>query len=133
MKVFLDTNVLVSAFTAHGLCAELFEYIISHHTLVLSEVVLGELERILVSKMNVPRAKVHRTILFLREFQIQPASPDIDKGELRDEQDKLVLQSAIDAKAEYLITGDKDLLTISDRLSSPEIMSPRDYWLSQRS
>jgi predicted nucleic acid-binding protein len=41
VRVFLDTNVLISAFATRGLCAELFRSVIAEHELVLGEVVLA--------------------------------------------------------------------------------------------
>jgi predicted nucleic acid-binding protein len=37
-----------------------------------------------------------------------------------------VLGTLLAAKADYLITGDKDLLALSDR--HPTIISPADFW-----
>ena len=42
MRVFFDTNVLVSAFLARGLCADLLRLVLSEHTLLCSEVVLDD-------------------------------------------------------------------------------------------
>ena len=47
MRVFFDTNVLVSAFLARGLCADLLRLVLSEHTLVCSELVLAELSAVL--------------------------------------------------------------------------------------
>ena len=47
MKVFLDTNVLVSAFTARGLCTDLFRYLLAEHEVMTGEVNLVELRRVL--------------------------------------------------------------------------------------
>ena len=47
MRVFFDTNVLVSAFLARGLCADLLRLVLTEHTLVTSEVVLAGLESML--------------------------------------------------------------------------------------
>ena len=52
MKVFLDTNVLASALTTRGLCAELFEVVLQSHELLTSDPVLRELERILPEKLG---------------------------------------------------------------------------------
>tara|TARA_Y100000590_G_C15710915_1_gene1010249 strand:+ start:1307 stop:1432 length:126 start_codon:yes stop_codon:yes gene_type:complete len=40
MKVFLDTNVLVSAFATRGLCADVMRVILTEHELLIGEVVL---------------------------------------------------------------------------------------------
>ncbi len=45
MKVFPDTNVLVAAFIARGLCADLFREILKRHQLVVVEAFLDELQR----------------------------------------------------------------------------------------
>ena len=50
MKVFLDTNVLASALTTSGLCAELFEVVLQSHELMISDSLHEELERILSDK-----------------------------------------------------------------------------------
>lgn len=47
MRVFLDTNVLVSAFASRGLCADLFELVLVEHDLVLGRTVLRELNKAL--------------------------------------------------------------------------------------
>ena len=48
MKIFIDANVLVSAFTARGLCADLLEVILADHQLMTGEFVLEELECVLI-------------------------------------------------------------------------------------
>ncbi len=68
MRIFLDTNVLVSAFTARGLCAELLEKIITEHHLIVGEFILKELERVLLTKLSIPSAKVSATINFLQKY-----------------------------------------------------------------
>jgi uncharacterized protein len=40
VRVFLDTNVLVSAFATRGLCADLLELVLLEHDLVLGRWVI---------------------------------------------------------------------------------------------
>jgi len=47
VRVFLDTNVLVSAFASRGLCADLFELVLLEHDFVLGRNVLRELKKAL--------------------------------------------------------------------------------------
>ena len=54
MKVFLDTNVLASALATRGLCAELFESVLTGHELLASRGLLAELQRILTAKLRIP-------------------------------------------------------------------------------
>jgi len=72
VKIFTDTNVLVSAFTARGLCADLLEVILTDHQLMTGEFVLKEFERVLITKLNVPKKNVMDTIQFLRQFHVEP-------------------------------------------------------------
>ena len=47
MRVFLDTNVPVSAFATREICAAVLRVMLAEHTLVTGEVVLRELGRVL--------------------------------------------------------------------------------------
>ena len=53
MRVFLDTNVLVSAVATRGLCADVFREILSSHQLVVSAPLISELNKILHSKIGI--------------------------------------------------------------------------------
>ncbi|MEX0608050.1 MAG: putative toxin-antitoxin system toxin component, PIN family [Balneolaceae bacterium] len=128
MKIFTDTNVLVSAFTARGLCTDLLEIILSDHQLMTGEFVLQELERVLITKLNIPQNKVSKTLLFLRKHHIEPFPEEPSKIKVRDEDDRWVLESALKAKADILVTGDKDLLVLSKDITQVKIISPRGFW-----
>lgn len=54
MKVFLDTNALAKASATRGLCAELFESVLTGHDLLASRELLVELRRILTTKLRIP-------------------------------------------------------------------------------
>jgi uncharacterized protein len=128
MKIFADTNVLVSAFTARGLCADLLEVILADHHLMTGEYVLSELERVLSTKLNVPEQKVLATVQFLRKHHIEPIPGSTSEYKIKDEDDRWVLESAIRAKADFLVTGDRDLLDISNKVKELKIISPRGFW-----
>ncbi|MEX1261284.1 MAG: PIN domain-containing protein, partial [Balneolaceae bacterium] len=101
MKIFADTNVLVSAFTARGLCKDLLEVILSDHQLMTGEFVLQELECVLITKLNVPQNRVSDTLIFLRKHHIEPIPDKPSEVKVR-EDDRWVLESAIRAKADIL-------------------------------
>lgn len=127
MRVALDTNVLVSAFTTRGLCADLLAVVISEHQLVLGEKVLGELSRVLEKKMKMPVDLVVEAQTFLRqEAAVISQGPDIDHG-IRDPDDVEVVAQALDGLAEVFVAGDRDLLDIADQLPI-EVLSPRGFW-----
>lgn len=128
MKIFADTNVLVSAFTARGLCADLLEIILADHQLMTGEFVLQELQRVLTTKLKVPQKKVSDVLQFLRNHHVEPIPDNPSDVKVRDEDDRWVLESAIRAKADILVTGDKDLLDISKNVPQLRIVSPRKFW-----
>jgi len=128
MRIFADTNVLVSAFTARGLCADLLEVILADHQLMTGEIVLEELNRVLQIKLKIPENKVANVVEFLRKYHVEPVPDKPSEVKVRDEDDRWVLESAIRAKADILVTGDKDLLDISEKVSQLKIISPREIW-----
>ncbi|MFW6348498.1 MAG: putative toxin-antitoxin system toxin component, PIN family [Cyclonatronaceae bacterium] len=128
MKIFADTNVLVSAFTARGLCADLLEVILADHQLMTGEFVLQELERVLTIKLNVPQSKAAAIRQFLLKYHVEPIPDKPSKIKIRDKDDRWVLESAIRANADILVTGDKDLLVLSKQITQIRIISPRGFW-----
>lgn len=127
MKVFLDTNVLVSAFASRGVCADLLRHVLVEHDLVTGEVVVAELKRILLKRIGVPTPVVAEIEALLREHQVVPKSRrHLDLG-LRDADDEWIVASAVAGKAEMLVTGDKDIL--DTRVQLPiRVCSPRQFW-----
>ena len=133
MRIALDTNVLISAYITRGLSSDVFRYILVDHELVLSEQVLGEFARILESKFGVPKKHVAEFVRELRQHHVEPLpTNEIGYDVVRDPDDRIVLHSAINAKATILITGDRDLLDVSDNITQVKVQTPRQFWESIR-
>ena len=127
MRVFLDTNVLVSAFTTRGLCADVLRVVLRDHTLLTGEFNLGELRRVLRTRMAAPEHVVDSAESLLRGHVVVPAPEAPASIEVRDPDDAWVLASALAGKADILVTGDRDLLAI--RSEAPlTIVTPRQWW-----
>ena len=127
MKVFLDTNVLVSAFASRGLCADVLRHVLADHELVLGEVVLTELRRVLRDRLRLPATAIADIETFLRIHPVVPKPRRPSDVDIRDSDDAWILASAIDAKADLVVTGDEDLLT-PGRKSPIPLLSPRQFW-----
>ena len=54
MKIVLDTNVLIAALIARGVCHELLEHCVLRHTLFTSEFILNETHEKLTEKFGCP-------------------------------------------------------------------------------
>lgn len=127
MRVFFDTNVLISAHTARGLSADLFRLVLSEHEVQTGEVNLDEFRRVLHERFKVPTSEVTRAERELREHTIVPRPSAPAALEIRDPDDAWVLASAIEGQADALVTGDNDLLDVAG--SAPiRILSPRACW-----
>jgi putative PIN family toxin of toxin-antitoxin system len=127
LRVFLDTNVLVSAFTTRGICTDILSLVLSEHQLVVGETVLKELGRILEQKMRMPAETIAEAeALLRREAAVPSAAADVALS-IRDPDDVAVLGEAIEGEADVLVTGDRDLLDVAG-VSPVEIVSPRGFW-----
>lgn len=127
MRVFFDTNVLVSALTARGLCKDLLGKCLTDHVLITGEVVLDELRRVLSKQFQLPNDYVNEVLAELREEYVEPKPQLSSDVKLRDKDDGWVLASAIAAQADVLVTGDKDLLIVAEK-TQLKIVSPRQLW-----
>jgi putative PIN family toxin of toxin-antitoxin system len=132
VKVFLDTNVLVSAFTARGLCTDLFRYLLAEHEVMTGEVNLVELRRVLAEHFHASDHQLAVVEGQLRDQVVVPRPAATSAVRVRDPDDAWVLASAIAGAADLLVTGDKDLLTVASRAPLP-ILSPRETWERLRS
>ncbi|MGM0739603.1 MAG: putative toxin-antitoxin system toxin component, PIN family, partial [Bacteroidota bacterium] len=128
MKVFADTNFLVSAFATRGLSADVFQMLLAEHELMTGEFVLTELRRVLREKLKVPEQIIQEAEQLVRRHHIEPVPKEPSAIQVRDEDDRWVLASAIHAKADILITGDKDLLNIAEKVEELKIITPRGFW-----
>ncbi len=127
MRIFLDTNVLVSAVATRGLCADVLREILTRHQLIVSDSLIKELKKALRKKLSVPEDLVFEFAEFIRNesyFSTSPAFPDID---IKDNDDIPILSCALNGKADLFITGDKELLGLR-RIRMMEIVSPRGFW-----
>lgn len=126
MRVFFDTNVLVSAFLARGLCADLLRLVLTEHTLVTSEVVLAELRDVLGRKGRLPGQQIEAIETFLRHQPVAPRPAQTLELGLVDGDDEWVLASAVLAQADLFVTGDQGVLAC--RNPPLPMFNPRGCW-----
>ena len=128
MRVFLDTNVLISAFATRGLSADVFRLVLVEHTFVTGEVVLEEFERVLSSKFKVPDLVIEDLLNLLRRYHVEPKPEKLIPLPESDPDDQWILTTAVSVEADVLITGDSHLLDLATEVHKPTILSLRDFW-----
>ena len=128
MRVFPDTNVLARAFGTRGLCADVLRVILAEHELVSGEVVIEELRGVLRRKFGVPADTVQEIESFIRGYWVEAKPHQLPNLRLSDRGDLIVVGSAINARAEILITGDHEILALKPQPERLRIVSPREFW-----
>ncbi len=126
MKVFLDTNVLASAFLARGPCSRILdEAVDGKFEALVSEQVLEELARFFTKKLKICRADQREAEALIRAVCRIVAPPDVVPHVCRDESDNAIFAAAKAAGADYLVTGDQDLQSLKKR--RPKILAPAAF------
>lgn len=128
MRVFLDTNVLVSAFATRGLSADVFRLVLAEHELIVGQIVLDELRRVLRKKIGLPESAVREALTTVEEHRVVPTAETDPGVEVADPPDARVLATALAAGADVLVTGDRDLLSVNDRVEELRSLDPRGFW-----
>ncbi|TAK53406.1 MAG: putative toxin-antitoxin system toxin component, PIN family, partial [Gammaproteobacteria bacterium] len=129
LRVVLDTNVLVSGLvypgSVPGRIVEAWRQ--GSLAVVLSRYILDELVRVLprLSKVRMTPAEIRDladSFVFLADV-VEPQG--VREPNLRDPADQPVLLTLLAANADYLISGDKDLLALAEQYS---IITPAQFW-----
>ncbi len=131
MKVFLDTNVLVSAMATRGLCADVLREILTSHQLIVSVPLFNELKRVLREKLQIPGELIDDAIEILQRDAHFATPSTLSDVKIRDKDDLTILSSALNGNADLLVTGDKELLDLG-KIEDMEIVSPRGFWERMR-
>src|SRR4030042_3717446 len=112
MKLVLDSNIIVAAYAGRGLCNSLFELCLDRYSVIISDFILVEVRRTLHTKLKMPTKNVQIIIDYLKEFCILSVYEKLKENICRDKNDNDIIALALSNNAEYLITGDKDLLVL---------------------
>jgi uncharacterized protein len=125
VTIVLDTNVIVAALVAKGLCHEVVARALGACTVVTSMPLLDELEQTLRARFTLgPAANAFLKQLRGRVRLVEPMA--LPSPVSRDADDDVVLATAVAAGATVIVTGDQDLLVIG-RYGGVDIVSPRQF------
>lgn len=128
MKVVFDTNILIAAFLTEGLCSGLLIRAHKHDfDLILSDDILREFKGILTKKFKISSSDISE----ITDIITETASEILHKVNsapriCRDPDDDMIIAGAVDASADYIVTGDEDLLTLK-KFKNIIILNPRNF------
>jgi hypothetical protein len=125
VRVVLDTNVIVAGIVAEGLCREILEIHVPEHTVILSQTLWDELLATLRRKFGLTPDDL--PILALYRQHADWCKPSkLAEAICRDPDDDWVLATAREGRAEAIVSGDADLLTLKS-YAGIEVISPRQF------
>lgn len=130
MKIVIDTNVLINGFKD--------DY--SYEKKIIDAVIAGEIEAY-ANKQTLQENKLISSQLINNEAY----SKELDTffaqihwvvnrrkiRVVRDPEDNKILESAVEANAEYLITSDNDLLGLT-KYRNVNIVNPSEFWVKHK-
>jgi putative PIN family toxin of toxin-antitoxin system len=95
MKVVLDTNGLIAAFIARGVCNELLEHCAIVHEIVVSPFILGELRDTLTRKFQYDADEVDSVVRLLASRCSVVAHRELSEESCRDSDDDKAIGTAV--------------------------------------
>lgn len=128
MKAVFDTNVLIAAFLTEGICAKLMIRARRRDfNLILCDGILQEFKRVLKKKFATSPHETSEALTILSEAALEILGrTDSITPICRDSDDDLILACAKDAAADYVVTGDEDLLVLKN-YEGVSIVNPREF------
>ncbi len=131
MKIILDTNVYFSAFVFDKNVLKLLDLCHLNYKMYISEEILTEIESKLFGdkiKRIHPEYNQQTTLEFFKKIkEINTLINPTQKVTIcRDPDDNKFLELALEISADYLITGDEDLLELK-QFESTKILKPSQF------
>ncbi len=130
MKIVLDTNVLINAFKD--------EY--SYEKRIINEVISGNIEayanRQTIQENKLILSQIVNNPEYERELdaffsQITLVTNRHQIHVVRDPEDNKILESAVEAEAQFLVTSDNDLLSLEE-FQGIKIVNPTQFWVTYK-
>ena len=129
IRLVLDSNVLISSLFWKGLPRHIVDLAIARHIeAITSPDILSEIEIVLREDFSdIPYSKIEEIIRDILSYsRLIPSERIFVKG-LRDAADAKIISCALAGKADYIVTGDKDLLVLKEykgiRIVTPKTLS----------
>jgi uncharacterized protein len=134
MKIILDTNVYFSAFGFNGQMLQMLRECFERNSIIIyhSPEILAEIEaKIFSDRFRLLTKNKFSSDYILDLFQAmktnsQNVNPSININICRDPKDNMFLSLAQEIAADYIVSGDRDLLVLNP-FQKTQILTPADF------
>ncbi|HEY6339015.1 MAG TPA: putative toxin-antitoxin system toxin component, PIN family [Candidatus Sulfotelmatobacter sp.] len=127
IRMVLDTNVFVSALVFGGVPRTVLELADAGKcALFYSEPIQAEVRRTLAEKFDWAPAKLQEALPVVWSMGELVVPRAIVHAVPRDPDDDRIIECALEAKAAYIVSGDKDLLALGS-YKSILVVTPREF------
>jgi len=124
--VVLDSGVWISALQFGGIPRRAVLKALTVDSLVVCDQIKEEVNRVLIEKMEwEPRRAIESLSFYFQDAIWIPITGNLH-GVCRDPKDDMVVECAVTASADAIVSGDKDLLTMGN-YGHIRIINAREY------
>ena len=111
----LDTNVIISALVGHGKSRHLLTKLFEKYEIVSSKQMLAELGDVLSRrKFGFTRHQINEFLLMMVRGSIAATVTECPEIIVEDPDDDVVLATALEGGADFIVSGDKHLLSLRE-------------------
>ena len=128
MKIVIDTNVLISAAFFGGIPRKVIQTVVEGKTIACAnKLIVNEYEEIKEEMILYKKGNLRDDIFdsYLKKIKMFDVVTVVDI--CRDPDDNKFIACAVDAKAIYIVSGDKDLLTV-EKYDEIEIVTAKEFY-----
>lgn len=127
VRAVLDTNVLISALVFGGIPRQVTD-LVAKKTFrpVMSEEILSELRRVIITRFTEYAQLIENYEKLLRRYAIWIPLGSKTVTASRDPDDNKVIETAVIARCQYIVSGDKDMLVL-ESYEGIEIVRPAEF------
>ena len=127
MRIVIDTNVVISGVFFGGAPRKVIEAVVdSRAQASATSEILDEYSRVVDEMISRKQGRLRRDALSVLMSKIDLIQPATKVEACRDPDDDKFIGCAVDAKAYYIVSGDKDLLDIGE-YEGVEIITAADF------
>ena len=128
MRIIIDTNIVISgSFFVGALRKFLVELKETEIVICANKKIVSEYFKTASDMINAKKGNLNLKIFLDFLNRLELIEPISDLKICRDSDDDKFINCAIDAKAIYIVSGDKDLLTIKN-FAGIEIVTAREFY-----